>query len=59
MIYALITNGVVEDIIILKNEDTSFLSGLCEQIVRIDTLRLKPGIGWFYDGENFSRGESE
>ena len=55
MIYAQVLNGIVQNIIILNDESLIplFLEGF-QYIIRIDDINPIPGIGWFYDGVNFT-----
>jgi len=53
--YAQISDGVVENTIILDDVSLipQFAAGF-DYFVRIDELDPVPGIGWSYDGNNFS-----
>lgn len=54
IIYALISNGVVQNIIVA---DANFIAGISanwQHCVRIDQLDPVPGIGWSYDGATFT-----
>ena len=55
MIYAQVKDGIVKNTIVLEDENLLLLfkDGF-DQVVRIDQLSPKPGIGWSYDGTNFS-----
>ena len=55
MTYAQISDGVVENTIILDDVSLipQFAAGF-DYFVRIDELDPVPGIGWSYDGNNFS-----
>ena len=53
MIYAQIKNQIVKNCLILEEYNASFLEGY-DSLVRIDELSPRPGIGWSYDGTDFS-----
>ena len=56
LIWAQILNGVVVNIIVLN--DTTlipiFTQGF-DYLIEIDQLTPQPGIGWTYDGTNFTQ----
>jgi hypothetical protein len=54
MIYALIKNSLVVNIISGNQDFISKISSRFDFVVRIDELETKPGIGWSYDGVNFT-----
>ena len=49
--YAVITSGYVTDILVA---DQSFIDEFYPGSPQIDQLNPKPGIGWAYDGANFT-----
>jgi len=55
MIYAQIKNNKVQNTIVLEDAslESTFAQGF-DVLVRIDNLTPQPGIGWSYDGMNFS-----
>lgn len=55
MIYAQIKNGIVQNTIVLNDAslESMFEEGF-DALVRVDNLNPEPGIGWAYDGANFS-----
>jgi hypothetical protein len=55
MIYAQILAGVIQNIIVL--DDPTLISLFTEGFdycIEIDSLSPQPGIGWLYDGTNFT-----
>jgi len=54
MVFALIQNGLVENVIVADANFISGISGQWQYCVRIDQLDPVPGIGWTYDGANFA-----
>lgn len=55
MIYAQILSGSVQNLIVLTDTSLipSFSAGF-DYFIEIDTLTPMPGIGWSYDGTNFT-----
>lgn len=55
MVYAQITNGIVQNTVILEDASLeSLFSDGFDYFIQIDNLNPQPGIGWGYDGTNFS-----
>jgi hypothetical protein len=55
MLYAQILNGVVQNVIILN--DTSLISLFSQgfdYLIEVSQTPGSPGIGWLYDGTNFT-----
>lgn len=56
MVYAQVLNGLIQNIIVLK--DSSLLpifSQGFDYCIQVDNLNPEPMIGWLYDGVNFSQ----
>lgn len=55
MIYAQILNGTVINVIVLADEDLidTFSEGF-DHFVEIEQVPGSPGVGWSYDGTDFS-----
>lgn len=55
MVYAQIKDGIVQNTIVL---DDPSLEGVFSQgydyFLRVDNLDSQPGVGWSYDGQNFT-----
>ena len=54
MIYALINNGFVENVIVADSSFISLINSNWQHCVQIDSADPMPAIGWSYDGSNFS-----
>jgi hypothetical protein len=54
-IFALIKNGVVENTIVADEVFAAAIAAQYDFVIRVDELDPRPGIGWLYDGENFSQ----
>lgn len=54
MVYALIKNGIVENTIVADANFINLIQSNWDYCIRIDNLSEIPGIGWTYDGVNFS-----
>lgn len=55
MVYAQIKDDLVKNCIILRHtEYEELLAEGFDDLVRIDDLDPRPGIGWSYDGETFT-----
>jgi len=53
MIYALIRNNLVENIIEAEPDFAKKISVKFDFVIQIDKLEKVPGIGWGYDGKDF------
>lgn len=60
MVFAQIKDGLIKNTIVLSNEDISLfgcdpITGIpYDLILRIDLIYPQPGIGWVFDGIQFS-----
>lgn len=55
MIYAQIKDGVIRNTAVVLDEDVlSLISEGYDEVVRIDEIDPQPGIGWSYDGNDFT-----
>lgn len=54
MIYALVKNGLVENVIVAKPEFAKGLEKNFDHVLDVSEEPNRPGPGWTYDGEKFS-----
>jgi len=54
MIFALIKNGIVENTIVAELSFIGHIASQWDFIIRVDELEQRPGIGWAYDGVDFT-----
>lgn len=54
MVYALIKDGKVENMIVADEAFISKIQAQWEHCVRVDNLDVQPSIGWDFDGSDFS-----
>ena len=52
-LYALIKNGIVENVIVASAEFIAKISAKYDSIVQVDKLPVRPGVGWTFDGDLF------
>lgn len=57
MIYALIKNGVVINCIVADETFAAHIRPQYDFVIRVDELDPQPGIGWLYDGDEFTAPE--
>ena len=54
MIYAVINNNVIENVIIADEDFAQMIRQQNQYVLRVDNLNPEPSIGWTYDGSTFS-----
>jgi hypothetical protein len=52
MEFALIRNGIVENVIVAESDFMDHIRGQWDQVVEVN-VDEKPGVGWIYDGSVF------
>jgi hypothetical protein len=57
MQFAVINSNVVENVIVADQDFADLIAPNNQFVVRIDNLSPVPGIGWSYDGANFTQPE--
>lgn len=54
MLYAIVNNGIVESLSMIKNDELSTIQGQNQYVVNLTNISPMPEVGWSYDGANFS-----